>query len=200
MFQVRIHGRGGQGAVTAAEMLSVAAFLEGKHAQAFPSFGSERTGAPIVSFLRMDDKGIRLREPIMQPDALIIQDPTLLHQVDVFAGLRSGGYILINTNKSFSELGLGDFLKGWPAERLCTVAATDLALKHVGRPMPNVPLLAGFAAVSGLIGLESVLAAIRERFSGKVADGNVAAAEEAYRNVKKGLEELLQETGHAQTN
>jgi len=200
MFQVRIHGRGGQGAVTAAEMLSVAAFLEGKHAQAFPSFGSERTGAPVVSFLRMDDKEIRLREPIMQPDALIIQDPTLLHQVDVFAGLRSGGYILINTNKSFSELGLGDFLKGWPAERLCTVAATDLALKHVGRPMPNVPLLAGFAAVSGLIGLESVLAAIRERFSGKVADGNVAAAEEAYRNVKKGLEELLQETGHAQTN
>ncbi len=85
MFQIRIHGRGGQGVVTAAEMLSVAAFREGRFAQAFPSFGSERTGAPVVAFCRLDDKEIRLREPIMQPDALIIQDPTLLHQVDVFA-------------------------------------------------------------------------------------------------------------------
>lgn len=87
MFQTRIHGRGGQGVVTAAEMLSVAAFREGRFAQAFRSFGSERTGAPVVAFCRIDDKAIRLREPIQQPDALIIQDPTLLHQVDVFAGL-----------------------------------------------------------------------------------------------------------------
>src|ERR671927_350799 len=86
MFQVRIHGRGGQGVVTAAELLSVAAFLEGKHAQAFPSFGSERTGSPVVSFCRMDDRPIRSREPIAEPDALIIQDPTLLHQIDVFGG------------------------------------------------------------------------------------------------------------------
>ena len=111
MFQVRIHGRGGQGVVTAAEMLSIAAFQEGRHAQAFPSFGSERTGAPVVAFCRIADKEIRLREPIMEPDALIIQDPTLLHQVDVFAGLKKGGYILINTNKTFEELGLGDFLR-----------------------------------------------------------------------------------------
>src|SRR5438067_3708346 len=96
MFQVRIHGRGGQGVVTGAEMLSVAAFLGGKHAQAFPSFGSERTGAPVVAFCRIADTPIRLREPIVAPDALIIQDPTLLHQVDVFAGLRRDGYILIN--------------------------------------------------------------------------------------------------------
>ena len=88
MFQVRIHGRGGQGVVTAAEMLSLAAFDEGRHAQAFPSFGSERNGAPVVSFCRIDDRPIRLREPVSAPDALIIQDPTLLHQVDVFAGLR----------------------------------------------------------------------------------------------------------------
>ena len=88
MFQVRIHGRGGQGVVTGAEMLSIAAFLEGRNAQAFPSFGSERTGAPVVAFCRIDDKEIRLREPIMQPDAMIIQDPTLLHQVDVLRGLK----------------------------------------------------------------------------------------------------------------
>ena len=108
MFEVRIHGRGGQGVVTATEMLSIAAFQEGRHAQAFPSFGSERTGAPVVAFCRIDDKEIRSREPIMQPDALIIQDPTLLRQIDVFAGLKPDGYVLINTKHSFEEIGLGE--------------------------------------------------------------------------------------------
>src|SRR6266496_2442619 len=112
MFQVRIHGRGGQGVVTAAELLSVAAFREGKHAQAFPSFGSERTGAPVVSFCRIDDKEIRLREPILEPDALIVQDPTLLHQVDVFSGLGPEGYVLINSGRGFDDLGLAEFAAG----------------------------------------------------------------------------------------
>ena len=103
MFQVRIHGRGGQGVVTGAEMMSIAAFLGGHHAQAFPSFGSERTGAPVVAYCRIDDREIRLREPIMQPDAVIIQDPTLLHQVDVFGGLKKDGYILINTTHTFDQ-------------------------------------------------------------------------------------------------
>ena len=189
MFQVRIHGRGGQGVVTGAEMLSVAAFLGGKHAQAVPSFGSERTGAPVVAFCRIDDKAIRLREPVMQPDALLIQDPTLLHQLDVFQGLGADGYILINTNRSFEDLGLGEFVKGFRPERLCTVPATELALKYVGRPVPNVPLLGGFAAVSGVITLEAVVAAIRDRFSGKVCDGNVAAASAAYETVAREMEE-----------
>jgi len=191
MFQVRIHGRGGQGVVTAAEMLSIAAFEEGRHAQAFPSFGSERTGAPVVAFCRIADKEIRLREPIMEPDALIIQDPTLLHQVDVFAGLKRDGYVLINTSKSFEELGLGDFLKDWHADRLCTVAATELARKHIGRPMPNVPLLGGFAAVSQILKLESVHKAINDKFAGKVAEGNVAAATEAYAIVRREMEEAV---------
>ncbi|MBN8475090.1 2-oxoacid:acceptor oxidoreductase family protein [Sulfuritalea sp.] len=195
MFQVRIHGRGGQGVVTAAEMLSIAAFDEGRHAQAFPSFGSERTGAPVVAFCRIADKEIRLREPIMAPDAIIIQDPTLLHQVDVFAGLKKDGYILINTTKTFEQLGLGDFVRDWHPERLCTVSATELSLKHVGRPVPNVPLLGGFAAVSGIIKLESVVMAIRDKFSGKVADGNIAAATEAYDIVVAEMREAL--THHA---
>jgi pyruvate ferredoxin oxidoreductase gamma subunit len=183
MFQIRVHGRGGQGVVTAAEMLSVAAFREGRFAQAFPSFGSERTGAPVMAFCRIDDKEIRLREPIMQPDALIIQDPTLLHQVDVFGGLGRDGYILINTRRSFDELGVGEFIRGFRAERLCTVPATELALEHVGRPVPNAALLGGFAAISGRISLDSVAAAIRETFSGKLAEGNVAAATAAYKHV-----------------
>jgi pyruvate ferredoxin oxidoreductase gamma subunit len=195
MFQVRIHGRGGQGVVTAAEMLSIAAFEEGRHAQAFPSFGSERTGAPVVAFCRIADKEIRLREPIMEPDAIIIQDPTLLHQVDVFAGLKKDGYILINTTKTFEQLGLGDFVRDWHPERLCTVSATELSLKHVGRPVPNVPLLGGFAAASSIIKLESVAKAIRDKFSGKVADGNIAAATEAYNIVVAEMKEAL--THHA---
>lgn len=170
MFQVRIHGRGGQGVVTAAEMLSIAAFDEGRHAQAFPSFGSERTGAPVVAFCRIADKEIRLREPIMAPDAIIIQDPTLLHQVDVFAGLKKDGYILINTTKTFEQLGLGDFVRDWHPERLHRRRDRS-EHQHVGRPVPNVPLLGGFAAVSGIIKLESVAMAIRDKFSGKIAEG-----------------------------
>lgn len=192
MFEVRIHGRGGQGVVTAAEMLSIAAFLEGRHAQAFPSFGSERMGAPVVAFCRIADKEIRLREPIMEPDAIIIQDPTLLHQVDVFAGLKKAGYVLLNTNRSFGALGLSDFISGRPAERLCIIAATEISLKHIGRPIPNMPLIAGFAALSGLIRLESVHKAIGEKFSGKVAAGNIAAATEAYNLIKAGVAKVTQ--------
>ena len=191
MFQIRLHGRGGQGVVTGAEMLSIAAFLQGRHAQAFPSFGSERTGAPVVAYCRIDDKEIRLREPIMEPDALIIQDPTLLHQVELFSGLKPGeGYILINTTRSFDELGIGDFVSGFRPERLCTVPATDLALAHVGRPVPNAALLGGFAAVTGKVSIDSVCAAIRERFGGKVAAGNVAAATEAWEFVRREMREL----------
>ena len=197
MFEVRIHGRGGQGVVTAAEMLSIAAFEEGRHAQACPSFGSERTGAPVVAFCRVADKEIRLREPIMQPDALIIQDPTLLHQVDVFSGLKKDGFILINTTSTFEELGLSDYVRDFPADRLCTLEATALGLKHVGRPMPNVPLLAGFAALSGTIKLESVCMAINAKFSGKVAAGNIAAATEAFETVLARVESARKEVTHA---
>lgn len=192
MFQVRFHGRGGQGVVTAAEMLSIAAFEEGKHAQAFPSFGSERTGAPVVSYLRISEREIRLREPILEPDAVIIQDPTLLHQVEVFAGLKRDGYLLINTRRTFEELGVEDFVRGWRPERLCTVAATELAMKHLGRPLPNVPLLGGFAAMSRQVRLESVVEAIRQKFSGKIAAGNIAAATEAYEIVKQETQEATQ--------
>ncbi len=180
MFQVRIHGRGGQGVVTAAELLSIAAFIEGKHAQAFPSFGSERMGAPVVSFCRLDDKEIRMREPIDDPDAVIIQDPTLLHSVDVFQGLQEDGFILINSTRSFDELGIADFVAKFPAHHVCDVGATELAMKHVKRPVPNAALLGGFAAISGQLHMTSVADAIREKFPGPVAEANIAAAQEAY--------------------
>jgi pyruvate ferredoxin oxidoreductase gamma subunit len=185
MFQVRIHGRGGQGVVTHAELLAQAVFIEGRHAQAFPTFGSERTGAPVVSFCRIDDREIRVREPIAEPDALIVQDPTLLHQVNVFDGLDPDCYIVINTTRSFAELGLGDLDDRFPEERLLTVPATEIAREHLGRPLPNAVLLGAFAAFTGLVSADSVAAAIRDRFPGPLGERNVAAAEAAFAYVRR---------------
>ena len=189
MFQIRLHGRGGQGVVSGAEMLSVAAFLEGRHAQAFPSFGSERMGAPVMAFCRIDDKEIRLREPVLEPDALIVQDPTLLHQVDLFSGLRSQGRVLINSTRSFDELGLSGLARA-RGLALYSLPATELALKHVGRAVPNAALLGGFAAVTGLIALASVIAAITQKFPGAIAERNVAAAKEAF-DLAVGMKEAV---------
>jgi pyruvate ferredoxin oxidoreductase gamma subunit len=154
VFQIRVHGRGGQGVVTAAELLSVAAFSQGRHAQAFPSFGSERTGAPVVAFCRVDDAPIRLREPILDPDAVIVQDPTLLGLTDLVGGLPDG--------------------HAW------IVPATALALTHVHRPVPNAALLGGFAALTGQLSLEAVEQAIAARFPSRVAAGNIEAARAAF--------------------
>jgi pyruvate ferredoxin oxidoreductase gamma subunit len=185
VFQVRIHGRGGQGVVTAAELLSEAAFAEGHHAQAFPSFGSERTGAPVVAFCRIADSAIRVREPVMAPDALIVQDETLLEQVDVLSGLGSDGYVLINSTRTFAELGLGDLDVGERTSgQLLTVPATELALEHLGRAVPNAVLLGAFAAQTHTVTLESVCDAIRGRFPAKLAEKNCSAAAAAYAIVK----------------
>ena len=190
MFQVRIHGRGGQGVVTAAEMLSIAAFEDGKHAQAFPTFGSERTGAPVTSFCRIDDQPIRVREPVSEPDALIVQDPTLLHQVKVFSGLSDDGYVLINTSRSFDELGLGEFAAGFAPGQLLTVPASEVANKQLRRPMPNTALLGGFAAMTAAVTLQAVDRAIAQKFSGEIADRNMLAADVAYEYVQHEIREL----------
>ena len=190
MFQVRIHGRGGQGVVTAAEMLSIAAFREGRHAQAFPSFGSERTGAPVVAFCRIDSKEIRTREPVMLPDAVVIQDATLLHQVDVFAGFPADGYLLVNTARDLSLLGLADFVRGRDAGHIATVNATGLAIEHVGRPLPNAALLGAFAALTRQVSIDAVVDAIRETFAGKVGENNAGAARAAYEEVAARQEAL----------
>jgi pyruvate ferredoxin oxidoreductase gamma subunit len=180
MLQIRFHGRGGQGVVTAAEMLSVAAFLEGKHAAAFPSFGSERMGAPVMSFCRIDNKEIRLREPVLDPDVLIIQDPTLFRVVNVFDGLKPTGYLLVNSHKSAAELGLADAVAKLPKGHCRMVPASEIAMQHVGRPLPNAALLGAFAALTEEVKLASVEAAIRDAFAGKIGEANVAAAKACY--------------------
>ena len=180
MFQVRIHGRGGQGVVSAAEMLSIAAFAEGKHSQAFPSFGSERMGAPVVSYVRIDDDPIELTEPVNEPDLLIVQDPTLFHAVDVFSGLADDGFVLVNSSRDAEALGIGSVAARLPEHHVATVAATELAVRHVGRPTPNTVLLGALTALTETIHLESVFTAIREKFGGEVAERNVAAAQAAH--------------------
>jgi pyruvate ferredoxin oxidoreductase gamma subunit len=173
--------------VTAAELLSVAAFDEGRHAQAFPSFGSERTGAPVVSFCRFSNAPIRTREPVAEPDALIVQDPTLLHQVDLFSGLGTDGFALINTAHDLDTLGLGEFASRFKPGHVLAVPATALAREHLGRPLPNAALLGGFAAQTGQLRIDSIVAAIEERFSGAAAAGNAAAARACFGLVTKRL-------------
>jgi pyruvate ferredoxin oxidoreductase gamma subunit len=181
MHQVRIHGRGGQGVVTAAELLSVAAFMEGKESQAFPSFGSERMGAPVQAFCRIDNTPIRSREPVVTPDAVLVQDATLLAGGPaLFAGLTPQGYVLVNTVRPIAALNLGAVMSQLPADHVRTVAASEIAQRHVGRPLPNVPLLGAYVALSGVLRLDSLLAAIREKFPGPLGAKNAAAAEEAY--------------------
>lgn len=179
VFEIRVHGRGGQGVVTAAELLSVAAFLEGRHAQAFPSFGSERTGAPVVAYCRIAHQEIRTHAPIARPNAVIIQDPTLLGRLPVLDGLRPNGFVLVNSAKDIAL----------DVRTAFFVPATEIAFELVGRPVPNAALLGGFAAISGVVSLDSVSAAIRERFAGKVAEANVAAATRAFEIVHAQLEE-----------
>jgi pyruvate ferredoxin oxidoreductase gamma subunit len=138
-----------------------------------------------------------VREPILAPDVLIVQDPTLLHQVDVFQGLQPDGWVLINSRRTFDELGVGEIAQRFRHERLATVPATEIAMRHLGRPLPNAVLLGGFAALSGLVGLDAVAHALRERFPAKVAESNVAAATEAYEFVQQEVKQLQEEAGHA---
>jgi pyruvate ferredoxin oxidoreductase gamma subunit len=172
--------------VTAAELLSVAAFLEGKHAQAFPSFGPERSGAPVAAFCRVDDRPIRLHEPILEPDAVVVQDASLLHAVEVFQGLRAGGFALLNTSKGLEDLGLTELAHRLPDGHARGIAASDLARTFLGRPLPNAALLGALAALTGVVGIDAVVEAIRARFEGAAGEGNGRAARAAFDALSKG--------------
>ena len=156
-------------------MLALAGFMEGHHAQAFPSFGSERTGAPVVAFARLASSEIRLREPVLEPDVVLVQDKTLLESVDVFKGLREDGYVLINSSETPEALGLEDLKKRLPEGHFLCVPATAYALEKIGRPLP------------GSMKLESVIAAYNEKFSGRVAQANAEVAKLAFDSVKSML-------------
>jgi pyruvate ferredoxin oxidoreductase gamma subunit len=178
--EIRLHGRGGQGVVTAAELIAQAAFADGKFALAFPAFGSERMGAPVQSFVRISDSVIRARNQIYEPDFLIIQDATLIGAIDVAKGLKPGGLVIVDTEKDPKDLGLK--ING----TILTIPATKIAIETIGRAVQNTTLLGYFAGVTGLISFEGVKNAIEERFPGIIGKKNVAAAEKAFGMVKEG--------------
>ena len=189
MFEVRFHGRGGQGAVTAADLLALAAFEEGRFAQSFPNFGSERMGAPVVAYCRLHEREIRTREPVMEPNCVIVIDPTLVHQVDLFAGLSPDGSVLVNSARTFDELGLESLRARFRGDHLMAAPATEVALRQIGRPLPNAALLGGFAALTGQVSIGAVSTAIRERFRNDpgIAERNVAGAAEVFQYVRQAL-------------
>jgi len=180
MYQVRFHGRGGQGVVTAAELLSVAAFMDGRHAQAFPSFGSERMGAPVAAFCRISDKPIRIREPVAAPDALIVQDASLVRNPDLLAGLDVTKVVLVNTTLAIHELRAEQLKTRVGLGKIVILPATEIAMELIGRNVPNVIMLSAFCAISGLIAFDTLTKAIESKFKGKIAQSNIAAAEKAW--------------------
>ena len=180
MHQIRIHGRGGQGVVTAAELIAAAAFKDGKFAQAFPSFGVERTGAPIEAFARIDKKQIRTREQVNNPDILIIQDPTLIDNERIKRGCGGKTVIIINTAKEKKDIKI----KGVAAKNIYAVNATKIALATLGKNIVNTTILGAFARATGLVSLNSLKEAIKEKFKDKgieTVNKNISAIEETYK-------------------
>ncbi len=176
MYEVRFHGRGGQGAVTAANILAIAAVKQGYHAQAFPYFGVERRGAPVQAFTRIDRERIDLRMNVYEPDAVVVLDPTLMGVVDVTQGLKSGGIILINTSKKPEDF-------NFPGFKVATVNATEIALKHrlgsQAAPIVNTAILGAYSKAIGNVSVDYVIEAIRENAPAKKEE-NAMAAKEAY--------------------
>lgn len=178
--EVLIYGRGGQGNVTAAELLAIAAFSQGRYCQAFPYFGAERMGAPVQAYVRLDDAPIRVREQVQQPDYLIVQDESLLADGAILQSVKPGGVIIASSRKSRDQLDTPQHA------RFYAVPAVALALEMLGRPSVNVILLAVFAAVTGEVSLEALQEAARERFPGEVGEKNARAAAVVYQRFRKG--------------
>jgi pyruvate ferredoxin oxidoreductase gamma subunit len=181
MIEIRIHGRGGQGNVVAAYLLATAAFEDGRYAQAFPSFGAERRGAPVTAFVRIADRPIRRRCEVLEPAYLIIQDEALLHTQDVLNGLLPGGGVLINSNRTSEELSVS------VGHSVVALPASSLASEILGKPVPNTALLAAFLNLSGLLPQDALIKALAERFKGDVLEKNISLIEKAAQLVTPGL-------------
>jgi len=174
MLEVRFHGRGGQGAVTSAEIVAQAAIKQGMRAQAFPSFGPERRGAPVQAFLRVSDKPIRLRSKVYKPDSVLILDPTLITSANPSAGLKKGGYIIINSNKSAEEL-----KKAFPGQNIISVDASKIAKEELGVPITNTTMLGALVRATRVVELSALEEPVRNRF-GVNGQKNINAYTRAY--------------------
>lgn len=170
MIEIRIHGRGGQGAVTASEVLAIAVFKDGKYSQAFPSFGPERSGAPVESYCRIDKKFINIRTHVYEPDYLVILDPSLLNAIDVTKGLKKNGVIVINSESKMK-------IKGY---KVFNVNASKIALDILGKAIVNTAMLGAFAKATKLVSLKNLEEAIKERFPKELAEKNIMAIIRAF--------------------
>ncbi len=176
MKEISIHGRGGQGSLVLAQLMAIAAFEDGKYGQAFPFLGGggERRGKPIMAFCRLDDRPIRLRSRVVKADYAIVQDLTILSEVDVPHGLKPESMLLVNTDKAPERLGLKDDFK------LLTFSADKLAREILGRPIMNTALLGAFAAMTGEVSLQAALKAVRSKFPGNLGEKNAQVVEKSY--------------------
>lgn len=179
MIEIRLHGRGGQGAVTSAELVALAAIKEGKFAQAFPSFGPERRGAPVVAYCRISDEQIKVRAAIVKPDIVLVLDPSILRLVDVSNGLKADGVLVTNTRFSPEEIKKELDVK----TRLATVDATGIAREELGLPITNTTMLGALLKVSAVVDKGSMIEPLQERF-GRIAERNIKAFERAYKETK----------------
>jgi pyruvate ferredoxin oxidoreductase gamma subunit len=179
LVEIRWHGRGGQGAVTSAELLAQAAISEGKYAQAFPSFGPERRGAPVQAFNRIDIKEpVRIRADILEPDAVVVLDPSLLTIVNVTSGLKDNGIVIINTRKTAEQIRKEFGIKN----PVATVNATKIAREKLGVPIVNTTMLGAVIKTTGAIKKDSILAPLEKRF-GRLGERNINAMQTAYDEV-----------------
>jgi pyruvate ferredoxin oxidoreductase gamma subunit len=180
MIEIRFHGRGGQGAVTSAELMAQTAIARGKYAQAFPSFGPERRGAPVTSFLRISDKPIRVREKVYEPDVVVVLDPTVMKVTKVDSGLKAEGHLLVNTHRTPAEIREEFGFK----QKIATLDAMSIALELLGVPITNTVMLGVFAKVLGEATPEDVREPFINRFGDRLAAKNQAAFEKAYAETK----------------
>jgi pyruvate ferredoxin oxidoreductase gamma subunit len=180
MKEIRIHGRGGQGSLVLAQFMAIAALEDGKFGQAFPYLGGggERRGKPIVAFCRLSDRPIRVRSRIYEPDYVIVQDATILREVDVEEGLKPDGMVLINTEKSVEDLKM-------KARRVFVISAEELARRILGRPIINTALLGTFAGMSGELSLQAALRAVQSKFPGDLGLKNARVVEDSFRALRK---------------
>ena len=187
MIEIRLHGRGGQGAVTASRIIAIAAYEEGQYSQAIPMYGTERRGAPLTAFVRLDNQRVRERELVHNPDISIVLDPLIAKQQAVVDDLKAGGLVLLNTHEDPSEVKLGGDFK------VATVDATTIALETLGRPITNTAILGAFAKVTGLIKVESIEKAIKKNFPGRLGEMNIAAVKRSYDEVKGPIQAVVKD-------
>ncbi|MCL4536940.1 MAG: 2-oxoacid:acceptor oxidoreductase family protein [Nitrospirae bacterium] len=187
-LEIRWHGRGGQGTVTAAKVFADACLSGGRYVQAFPEYGPERSGAPLRAYNRVSSKELRMHCPVLKPNIVVVVDATLLDGIDVTEGAPDDAVFIINSSRDPKEL--REKLKAKPTQRVFTVDATKIAIDCFGRPMPNSPMVGVLAKVSGIVSLDMILEDVKKsfgkKFSQKIIDGNLEAVKRGYEEVREG--------------